>query len=91
MPQPNGEFFEEIRKMMVNQEVPEKLSRMALWGGVSITYREMLEVKEQLRLLKGLRVGLRVLAGVVGLLVLFHLHDVAAFADAAWRWFITVL
>jgi hypothetical protein len=33
----------------------------------------------------------KVLAGVLGFLVLIHLGDLAKASDALWKWFLTVL
>lgn len=85
----NDALFDEIKRLMEEREIPPKIDRRMQWAALTSIYEEQKALRPVVAMTKNLRVGFRVLAGVVGLLVIIHLGQVAQFGEALWKWFIT--
>ena len=94
----NG-LFEEMRRMLDTDEVPEDMSRRALWGALAVVYKKLDGFGEDYREFradsttdrKKLNTASRILMGVSGFFILIHLPEFAKAADSLWKLMLALL
>lgn len=94
----NG-LFDEMRRMLDTDEVPENMSRQALWGALAVVYKRLEEFggdykafrADSIQDRKNLNKAARILTGLSAFFILVHLPDLAAGADALWKLVLALL
>jgi hypothetical protein len=96
----NGDaLFEEVRNLLDRNEVPDDLTRRALWGALAVVYKQLDSFGEDYKTFKrdsiedrkGLNKVARILGGFTGLLLVISLPDLAKGADALWKLILALL
>ena len=101
----NG-LLNEMRVLLDNDEVPEKMTRRALWGVMAVVYKKLDETcaanaefqkdsmefrKVSMDDRKNLNKTVHVLGGLTGLLLVINLPDLAKSADSLWKLILALL
>lgn len=88
----NG-LFAEMRRLMEADQVPDDVSMAALWGALAVVYKNMdckVSRDEFAAHKKEWALERKVWLGISTFLVLTHLTLIADWAEAVWKWFLTL-
>lgn len=88
----NG-LFDEMRKMLDNNQVPDDMSRQALWGALAVVYKKLdcFATKESfVKHEEGWKKERKIWLAAGSFILLTHLGQVVAWGETLWKFLVAL-